>query len=156
MKRTELSRRGFLGAVVIVLNALTAALLIIPTIGYVLSPLLRRRTPRWVSLGSASELSGDTPRGVRYTYRNDSDFMERDVRRTAFVLRLDGEWIALSGNCTHMGCNVAYNAEAGTFDCPCHGGRYDRAGLVIEGPPPRALKRFRTRVVDGALEIEVV
>ena len=42
--------------------------------------------------------------------------------------------------CTHMGCKTQYNAEEGTWDCPCHGSRFDREGQVLEGPALQNLK----------------
>jgi Rieske Fe-S protein len=33
-----------------------------------------------------------------------------------------------------MGCIVHYNDAERSFDCPCHGSRFDSLGRVIEGP----------------------
>lgn len=41
--------------------------------------------------------------------------------------------------CTHLGGIVRWNSAEKTWDCPCHGGRYDRHGHVITGPAPRDL-----------------
>jgi Rieske Fe-S protein len=38
-----------------------------------------------------------------------------------------------------MGCTVGWNHRAGTWDCPCHGSRYDASGKVIQGPAQRDL-----------------
>jgi glycine/D-amino acid oxidase-like deaminating enzyme/nitrite reductase/ring-hydroxylating ferredoxin subunit len=48
---------------------------------------------------------------------------------------------ALSPICTHAGCNVHWNPAEGTWDCPCHGGRYAATGERIYGPPPRDLEK---------------
>jgi Rieske Fe-S protein len=35
---------------------------------------------------------------------------------------------------------VAYNGAEQSFDCPCHGSRFDRHGRVIEGPAAHDLE----------------
>jgi Rieske Fe-S protein len=37
-------------------------------------------------------------------------------------------------NCSHLGCSIALNTEAKTFDCPCHGSRFNLDGTVHTGP----------------------
>jgi glycine/D-amino acid oxidase-like deaminating enzyme/nitrite reductase/ring-hydroxylating ferredoxin subunit len=56
------------------------------------------------------------------------------VRRAA-----DGSFSAVSAKCTHMGCLVHWNDAEATWDCPCHGSRFEPGGAVIEGPALRAL-----------------
>ena len=36
--------------------------------------------------------------------------------------------------CPHMGCVLKYNAQEHTWDCPCHGSRFDRDGKLIDNP----------------------
>ena len=36
--------------------------------------------------------------------------------------------------CPHMGCGLKWNKEEHSWDCPCHGSRFDENGGVIEGP----------------------
>lgn len=45
--------------------------------------------------------------------------------------------------CRHMGCRLNYNPEEQTWDCPCHGSRYDKAGNLLDGPAQKPLKPGR-------------
>jgi len=53
-----------------------------------------------------------------------------------------GNITALSPVCTHAGCTVKFNSEEKSWDCPCHGGRYDINGKVITGPPQKDLEKI--------------
>jgi carotenoid phi-ring synthase / carotenoid chi-ring synthase len=62
-------------------------------------------------------------------------------------------YLALDARCTHMGCKVNWTPADAEFVCPCHGGRYDRAGKNIAGPPPAPLNKLGTRVYEGQVQI---
>jgi cytochrome b6-f complex iron-sulfur subunit len=55
---------------------------------------------------------------------------------------------AFSLVCTHLGCTVRWNAEKKEFHCPCHDGLFDAHGIVLSGPPPSPLERWKVKV-DG-------
>ena len=60
-----------------------------------------------------------------------------------------GEWLVMSGLCTHLGCVPTENA--GDFDgwfCPCHGSHYDTAGRIRKGPAPENLPIPKAEFVD--------
>lgn len=72
----------------------------------------------------------------------------------AYLTKVDGEVIALSETCTHLGCKVPYCASSGYFECPCHGSVFNRAGDFLAGPAPRGLDRYPTTIVEGVVEID--
>ncbi|MBE6555456.1 MAG: FAD-dependent oxidoreductase [Ruminococcaceae bacterium] len=43
--------------------------------------------------------------------------------------------------CPHLGCALRYNAQERSWDCPCHGSRFDRAGRLIDDPAQKDLKK---------------
>ncbi len=51
----------------------------------------------------------------------------------------DGRFHVVDTTCTHMGCELNWNAAERSWDCPCHGSRFDIDGKVIEGPAIREL-----------------
>lgn len=60
--------------------------------------------------------------------------VELDGDRVAAYREESGELRAVSPVCRHLGCIVAFNQAEKSWDCPCHGSRYDLEGCVIEGP----------------------
>jgi glycine/D-amino acid oxidase-like deaminating enzyme/nitrite reductase/ring-hydroxylating ferredoxin subunit len=53
----------------------------------------------------------------------------------------DGAVHAVSLRCPHMGCLLRFNSAERSWDCPCHGSRFDVDGTVLEGPATQDLKR---------------
>lgn len=64
-----------------------------------------------------------------------------------------GQFVALSAVCTHLGCVVAWQEQAGEFECPCHGGRFSAEGQVLGGPPPSPLETLTVELDGDQLKI---
>ncbi|MDO8512960.1 MAG: FAD-dependent oxidoreductase [bacterium] len=56
-----------------------------------------------------------------------------------------GKIHAISAVCTHMGCTVGWNNTEKTWDCPCHGSRFTKDGVVIHGPAIKNLEKEVTK-----------
>jgi glycine/D-amino acid oxidase-like deaminating enzyme/nitrite reductase/ring-hydroxylating ferredoxin subunit len=54
-----------------------------------------------------------------------------------------GKLHKFSAKCTHMGCIVQFNNAERTWDCPCHGSRFDSTGQVIHAPAIDNLKSLK-------------
>ncbi|MEX1025679.1 MAG: FAD-dependent oxidoreductase [Planctomycetota bacterium] len=48
---------------------------------------------------------------------------------------------AVSLTCTHLGCHVTWNPAERSWDCPCHGSRFDVEGRILHGPALEPLER---------------
>lgn len=42
--------------------------------------------------------------------------------------------------CSHMGCALSWNTETKSWDCPCHGSRFDETGEILDNPTIKDLK----------------
>jgi cytochrome b6-f complex iron-sulfur subunit len=76
--------------------------------------------------------------------------------KTPFILihLNDGSWRAYEQKCTHLSCAVFYQPAADKIQCPCHNGWFDaRTGNVLQGPPPRPLRRLEVMVNDGEIHV---
>lgn len=69
--------------------------------------------------------------------------LRRGLAKIAAYRDDDGVLHEYSANCPHLGCVVAFDEVEQTWDCPCHGSRFDRFGRVIVGPANRDLAPAR-------------
>jgi glycine/D-amino acid oxidase-like deaminating enzyme/nitrite reductase/ring-hydroxylating ferredoxin subunit len=58
----------------------------------------------------------------------------RGLSKVAVYRDPQGQTHERSAVCRHLGCVVNWNSLENTWDCPCHGSRYDALGHVIQGP----------------------
>jgi Rieske Fe-S protein len=102
---------------------------------------------RWSRAGTTSDLKPDEPvPRVLSVSRVDGWYRAR-ARETVFLV-WDGDKTirAMSATCTHLGCQVRWEAKEKKFRCPCHGGVYAADGTVLSGPPPRPLQTIEARL----------
>ena len=72
-----------------------------------------------------------------------------------YLTRLaDGGFLAVSRECTHLGCTVPWMADEGRFVCPCHSSAYDIRGDVLNPPAPRALDIHPVRIENGIVKVD--
>jgi len=76
----------------------------------------------------------DVPRGEARVVRD-------GVGKKGVYRDEDGILHAVSLRCTHLGCLLRFNGAETSWDCPCHGSRFDVDGRVLEGPAVDPLER---------------
>lgn len=148
------SRRRFLSRLSIGLSALGAAVVGVPIVAYLLSPLLKPPQNDWRPIGPVDQFKiGET---VQVALDDPSPLAwAGQTARTAVWLRRESAsgFSAFAVNCTHLGCPVNWRPASGLFLCPCHGGVYYADGTVAGGPPPRRLFHYDVRVENGNVQI---
>jgi glycine/D-amino acid oxidase-like deaminating enzyme/nitrite reductase/ring-hydroxylating ferredoxin subunit len=80
----------------------------------------------WLTKGDVKE-DVLVPRGTGAVVR-------RGLKKIAVFCDDDGELHECSAVCPHLEGIVAWNHAEKTWDCPCHGSRFDRFGNVLNGP----------------------
>jgi Rieske Fe-S protein len=144
------TRRNFLITLGLALNAVAAALLAVPLVGYLAGALRgRAKEQAWITLGPLA----DFPIGQTRLAKYDNPFTvpwDGDTGRVpCWVRRLAADQFQVFAiNCTHLGCPVRWFPESGLFMCPCHGGVYYADGEHASGPPPRRLYEYEHKI-DG-------
>jgi glycine/D-amino acid oxidase-like deaminating enzyme/nitrite reductase/ring-hydroxylating ferredoxin subunit len=68
--------------------------------------------------------------------------MRRGAAKVAVYRDVTGALHERSAVCPHLGCIVQWNPAEKTWDCPCHGSRFDKFGIVINGPANVGLIRI--------------
>jgi Rieske Fe-S protein len=85
----------------------------------------------WLTPGDVSSVE-ELPRGQGAIVRS-------GLTKIAAYRDEDGTLHRRSAVCQHLGCVVAWNTAEKTWDCPCHGSRFDARGHVLQGPANRDL-----------------
>jgi Rieske Fe-S protein len=82
----------------------------------------------------ASWITGGEVASVDEIPRNAGAVMRDGLLKVAVFRDAAGALHRRSAICPHLGCIVAWNPAASTWDCPCHGSRFDPYGQVVNGP----------------------
>jgi glycine/D-amino acid oxidase-like deaminating enzyme/nitrite reductase/ring-hydroxylating ferredoxin subunit len=70
----------------------------------------------------------------------EGDIVSHQGQKVAGFRDDDGKLTAVSTRCTHLGCQVNWNAAERSWDCPCHGSRFAPDGSVLQGPAVHRLE----------------
>jgi glycine/D-amino acid oxidase-like deaminating enzyme/nitrite reductase/ring-hydroxylating ferredoxin subunit len=89
----------------------------------------------------ASWLTGGEVASVDEIAPNSGAVMREGLKKVAIYRDERGELHRRSAVCTHLGCIVAWNSAMSTWDCPCHGSRFDKFGVIVNGPARSDLGR---------------
>lgn len=60
--------------------------------------------------------------------------VDLDGEKMGVYRDMNGELFAVPIKCPHLGCQLEWNPDEKSWDCPCHGSRFDYQGKLLEGP----------------------
>lgn len=76
------------------------------------------------------------------------DSVTADPAAAVYIVHGPQGLYALSAICTHLGCFTAWKPELGIIACPCHGSKFNRLGVKVDGPAPKPLPRLKVWISD--------
>ena len=151
MNRREFIEKSCMSGLAVVVGSSVLGSLGIPTV---------QASSRKGTLAGVREIPvmlADTPEleQVGGAYRLEIMDLDKDI----LIARTDAEtYVAVDIKCTHKGCLGAYKHEmenAPSFECPCHGSKFDMTGKPLNGPATKPLGTYETKVVEGELIVIV-
>ena len=155
----SISRREFIKGATAVIGGMITAVIGLPAIAYLIDPALKESAKEaWIPIGKLADMPVGKPTPFSFTRVQVNGWERTSTTHGGFVIRRSEDpkdLLILNSRCTHLGCTVNWKEEAKAFLCPCHDAKFDSAGTVLGGPPPRPLDRFTEFRVneDGVLEI---
>ena len=150
------TRRRFMEVNALTVGGVAGAAFGLPALGFAVGPMFEKRTTADVFQDVGPETDFDTENYVAKVITIEANVGE--TGKTTVYVRKRGQqdtdklgqpYVAITTRCAHLGCPVRFVQASQRFICPCHGGVYDKQGMVAGGPPVRPLDRFETKVADG-------
>jgi Rieske Fe-S protein len=163
----RVTRRTFLGWWIAGLLTATVVTGLLPVLVYFwpAPPKGQKKGPINVTLSTAIDQLQDgdavkvdaprTPDSAFVMADGGGDNAAGDLAFGGYLVKHNNKVDLFAVNCSHLGCSVALNQQAKTFDCPCHGSRFHLDGSVLHGPAPAPLSHLTWKQGSDANTIQV-
>lgn len=139
-----------------IMAALLGLLVLIPGVGYVLTPLIRSRgsSGGFTPIGRFGDLEEGVPKSFPVVEpRQDAwvRYPDEPVGMVWLVRQPKGSpepVVALSAECPHLACAITLSPDKATFFCPCHTSAFSLKGDRLNKVPPRGMDRLEIEPFD--------
>lgn len=145
-RESGMPRRGFLAMATVALGGLISAILAVPGVAYVLSPLRRKGSEAAVhTLTRLDQLKVGVPQLFSIAEERQDAWVKypREPVGSVWLIRQPAGTspavIALQSECPHLGCAVNLTADRSGFLCPCHTSAFTFDGKPTNQVPPRPM-----------------
>jgi Rieske Fe-S protein len=88
-------------------------------------------------------LGGTEGKSLKQLRKSQGKILHLEGKKMAAYRDQKGKVSLLSPVCTHLKCIVRWNNAEKTWDCPCHGSRFNATGEVLTGPAEEDLEKIR-------------
>ena len=93
---------------------------------------------------SAAELSAEVKATLDQLPMGHGGIVEAEGRKGGVYKDDTGRCHVVNPRCPHLGCQLEWNPDEKTWDCPCHGSRFAYDGSLIDNPAQTHLQREMT------------
>lgn len=143
--RAGLTRRSFLHNLWLVVGLIALIELIGGAFAFVVSGRRRQQSESGAGLIEAGLIDDFEPGSVTLL-----------AAGHLYLVRLqDGGFLALSRQCTHLSCAVAWHEDQQQFVCPCHASLFSLTGEVLKSPAPRALDLHPVLLENNTVKVDI-
>ena len=87
-------------------------------------------------------LNGSSKESIENMKQETGQILEIDGEKVGVYKDIKGQIFAIKPVCTHLGCILNWNNADKTWDCPCHGSRFDYTGKNINNPAIKDLEKI--------------
>ena len=94
--------------------------------------------PEYANLKNGEDIIKTNPEKVKI---GEGKIVEINGQKIGLYKDKDGQVYKVNPICKHLGCELTWNNLEKTWDCPCHGSRYDYKGNLIYGPSVKGLDK---------------
>lgn len=126
--------------------------------GKIISDIILRKKNSYISLFNPLRKIENIPQIINYNFKNGIAFLSTKInKKKSFyqdnvkIIKEDGIWYGIYtdnnniehkvlNKCPHMKCNLYFNYQTKSWDCPCHGSSFDIDGNIIYGPSTYNIK----------------
>ena len=89
--------------------------------GLIVKDIINNKNNKYIDLFNPNRVNINILKPLSNTYKNISSIIKSYTKKPKI-------------KCPHMGCNLIYNDVEDTWDCPCHGSRFNKDGKCIASP----------------------
>jgi menaquinol-cytochrome c reductase iron-sulfur subunit len=128
----------------------------IPVVAYVVAPGTRKTPGTWLDFGALTDLAPNKVKMLPYQLVARDGWVMLPRKGVLWArTQADGTLTVFSPVCPHLGCQVNWQEQTGTFECPCHTASFDVSGKPLSGPPKSPLTVLEHKVEDGHLHVRL-
>ena len=90
--------------------------------------------PRGDPHGDTKKWAGLPEKDLKKLETGKGAVVEHEGEKVGAYKNEKGEVFLVSAICPHLGCELGWNPQEKSWDCPCHGSRFDYRGRILDGP----------------------